>query len=238
MARYKERIKARQLRREKGMSIKEIAKRVGVSKGTVSLWCRDIELAKKQQERLYERMVLLGYKGRQQGAFKNKKQKQERIRRYEKEGVKTLGRLTKRDMLIAGVGLYWGEGAKTQLGRFVFSNSDPEMILFLKRFLVDMLGVKEKDLVFRVLINEIHKPRINTVLRFWRSLLNLPAEQFRSPTFIKVKPKKVYENYDRYYGTLKVSVLKSSGLQYRVLGLIKALKKEAGVAQVVRADVS
>jgi transposase len=40
----RERELARQLRREDGASIKDIAFRVGVSKSSVSLWVRDIQL--------------------------------------------------------------------------------------------------------------------------------------------------------------------------------------------------
>jgi transcriptional regulator with XRE-family HTH domain len=43
MAKSLQRIEARKLRKEKGLSIKEIAEKVRVGKSTVSLWCRDIE---------------------------------------------------------------------------------------------------------------------------------------------------------------------------------------------------
>ena len=49
MAKYKEKIKAQELR-ERGRSIKEITKTLNVSKGSVSVWCRDIKLTKKQIE--------------------------------------------------------------------------------------------------------------------------------------------------------------------------------------------
>jgi len=41
--------------RKKGKSIKEIARQLEVAKSSVSLWCRDIELAPKQIERLMQR---------------------------------------------------------------------------------------------------------------------------------------------------------------------------------------
>src|SRR3954451_14924427 len=45
----RERERARQLRRDEGASIKEIARRVGVSVSSVSTWVRDIELTAEQQ---------------------------------------------------------------------------------------------------------------------------------------------------------------------------------------------
>jgi uncharacterized protein YjcR len=42
---------ARRLRRQEGIPLKRIAKRLGVSVSTVHSWTRDIELTPEQQER-------------------------------------------------------------------------------------------------------------------------------------------------------------------------------------------
>jgi len=47
-----ERNRARILRREHGLSVRHITKVLGVSKSSVSLWVRDIELAPEQVARL------------------------------------------------------------------------------------------------------------------------------------------------------------------------------------------
>lgn len=62
MAKSKERNKAIEFRR-KDESIKRIAKILNVSKGSVSLWCADIELAQKQTKKLHERIVSGSYPG-------------------------------------------------------------------------------------------------------------------------------------------------------------------------------
>jgi transposase-like protein len=60
----RERRIARAMRRDGGRSIKEIARRVGVSSSSVSLWVRDIELSEEQhaalaaRNRLHYRQVL------------------------------------------------------------------------------------------------------------------------------------------------------------------------------------
>jgi transposase len=51
----RERELARHLRRNEGAAINEIARRVGVSKSSVSLWVRDIELTEAQRQALLER---------------------------------------------------------------------------------------------------------------------------------------------------------------------------------------
>jgi transcriptional regulator with XRE-family HTH domain len=50
-----ERARARELRVSEGWSIKQIAREVGVSRSSVSLWVRDIELTDAQRAALLER---------------------------------------------------------------------------------------------------------------------------------------------------------------------------------------
>jgi predicted transcriptional regulator len=47
-----ERDEARRLRREEGLAIRVIAEQLGVSKSSVSVWTRDIELTEEQHEQL------------------------------------------------------------------------------------------------------------------------------------------------------------------------------------------
>lgn len=74
MAKFKEKLKAREFRR-KGVSIIEIAKKLGVSKGSVSLWCQDIRLTDEQKNKLQAGSIKGGYKGRMIGAEMNRRKK-------------------------------------------------------------------------------------------------------------------------------------------------------------------
>lgn len=56
MAKFKEKIKARELR-HRGESIKDIARKLKVSKGSVSRWCRDIELTPQANCKITEKNV-------------------------------------------------------------------------------------------------------------------------------------------------------------------------------------
>jgi hypothetical protein len=51
----RERELARKIRRDEGVPINEIARRVGVAKSSVSCWVRDIELTPAQREALLQR---------------------------------------------------------------------------------------------------------------------------------------------------------------------------------------
>jgi hypothetical protein len=220
MAMYEKRIIARKIR-VKGKSIIYIAKKLGVTKSSVSLWCRDIILTSEQS------MALQKQKGKSMGrwigAESNRRKKRENILRNKKEAFSLLGKVSKRDLLIAGTCLFWGEGSKTG-SRFIFINSDPVMIKIMKKFLIEILGVDKNDIRATIQINHIHKLRINKIMSFWSKYLNIPLESFSKPYYINVVPKKVYENYEVYNGILRLSVLHSSNLEYKMLGLIEAFQ--------------
>lgn len=224
MSKFDKKLKALDLRR-KGTSIKSIAEILQVSKGTASVWCRDIELTKEQGQTLKENAIKAGHEGRMIGAEMNKQKKRDSIAFFHQSGKKEIGVLVNRDLLMAGLGLYWGEGSKTDRGNLSFTNSDPDAILFMYKWFSQIMGVKKQDFIPRIFINEIHRPRIEKVLEFWLELLGLPREQLRNTVFIKTKQKKIYENHDSYYGVVSLRIRKSTHLRYRIMGLIEAMKK-------------
>lgn len=224
MAKFEKRQVARNLRK-RGHSIGAIAAVLGVSKSSVSLWCTDLKLTKRQREVLRANAIKAGHKGRVIGAEMNRKKKLDRIAFFKESGKKGIGVISQRDLLMVAIALYWAEGAKTE-SRFMFINSDPKMVKMMTQFLKEVLGVPKDQLRATIQINETHRPRIKKILSFWSSLLHLPRDQFGKPYFIKTVSKKVYDNHDSYYGILRLSVAKGSAVQYRMLGLINALKPD------------
>ncbi len=223
MAKFQERIKAREKRRN-GESIGDIAKLLDVSKGTVSRWCSDLKLTKKQENRLREKVRKAGHYGRQKGAEMNKRKKIERINLFRVLAKKNYSRINKRELNLIITALYWAEGSKTR-PRFSFSNSDPDMIKLVAHWLEVIEGISKNDLVVRVHINQVHRDRIEKVLKFWSSLLELPVSHFKPTSFIKTSSKKIYSNHDSYYGVLVLRVRRSSDLVYKMLGQIDVLRK-------------
>ncbi|MBI5754048.1 helix-turn-helix domain-containing protein [Candidatus Peregrinibacteria bacterium] len=224
MAKYKHRLKAREFRK-RGESIKEIAKKIGVSKSTVSLWCNDIKLSRKHEKNLAKRKLDGMSMGRLMGAKARRDKKLSLVKLAFQEAKEEINSLSRRDILIAGASLYWAEGSKSESTfGFMFINSDPKMIFFMKKFLNNIFHINDKDIACTIQINKIHKRRIKKVLNFWSDLLQLPISQFNKPSYIKIKPKKIYENHESYFGILRLRVRKSANLKYKILGLIEALK--------------
>lgn len=223
MAKSKEKLEALKLRR-KGWSIGLIAKHLKVGKGSVSVWCRDLKLTKRQRDFLTQKVIKDGHKGRMIGAEMNRKKKEDAIAFCQKSGKKDIGKLSQRDLFIMGIALYWAEGSRKN-SSLVFTNSDPDMIVLIYKWFQEAMGVKKEEFKPCIFINEMHRPRITKVANFWSSLLDLPKKQFSKHVFLKMKQKKVYENYDSYFGVLALRVCKGTNLKYRILGLIDALKK-------------
>lgn len=236
MAKSEERLRARQLRGE-GLSIISIAQELKVSKSTASIWCRDISLTKRQLDQLAQNKFRGGYIGSLKGAQANREKKEKLIEFYKNEAKKEIGKLSNRDVLLIGISLYWAEGSKEN--KFVFTNSDPQMILLMKKWLMKIGGTQKDEFIPRIYINEIHESRLDQVLKFWTDLLDLPVEQFRKTAITKHEQKKIYDNYNSYYGILALKVRNSTSLKYRISGLIEAIiSDEADVAQLVRASHS
>lgn len=208
--------------RQRGQSIRNISSDLSVAKSTVSLWCRNIELTKNQVKKLLINKKEGATRGRLRGAATMKKRRIEKINKYEKEGMKKFKFLNKNEFLVAGLALYLGEGSKKER-RVSFINSDPRIIKFVINWLKQFFDVNKKSLVFSVMINDIHRPRENVLIKYWSNYLGMSASQFRKTVFIKAKQKKVYKNYHNHYGILKIRVLKSSDLFYKIMGLIDGI---------------
>lgn len=230
MAKFQEKIKAQKLRRQ-GKSIKQIAKQLKVSKSSASLWCKNIVLTKEQIAILQERMAnKSSYERRMKGARVQRERRLIEINTLKKEGAALIKHFSKNDFLIAGAGLYWGEGAKNGLARIV--NSDPNVIWFAMKWFRDIFGVPKDNFTLRISINIIHKSRTNIIENYWSKFLNIPLTQFTKTCFIKAKSKKIYENFNDYYGVLTITIQKSGNLRHKILGLIEKISSEPFNADV------
>ena len=201
MAKSAQSLEARRLRK-RGASIIVIAKKVGVSKGSVSLWCRDIQLTAKQKERLVTHAIANGLKGRLIGAMANKKERIERQKRFMEKGQRLVGLLSKREFFLAGAALYWAEGSK-KTRDVVFINSDPIMIKLFIRWLKECLQIEKDRIYCRVGINEAHKRRVDEVERYWSKVTGVARDRFARMSLKKVKNKKVYEKINGQNGKKK-----------------------------------
>ena len=214
---------AQKLRKE-GLSIKEISKKIKSNKSTVSYWCRDILLTKEQLRRLQDKQKVSGMKAILAVAEKKRKRRIEDTALHTELGGRDVGVITKRDLFMLGLALYWGEGYKKGNAETGFTNSDPFVIKIILRWFTECYGIKKEDFILRVSINQLHEERIDNVVNYWTQITRLPVEQFTKPSLIKTKSIKIYTNYSQHFGTLRVKVRRGTNLRRRIMGSIKALE--------------
>ena len=193
---------ARDLRRHRAMSVKEIARLVGVAPSSVSLWVRDVPLTADQLESLRQRNP--AYNRQLRGANRNAERGRARRIDYQEEG-RALAR--RREALhVAGVMLYWAEGSKSR-NSIQFVNSDPAMTRLFVDFLRTYYEVTTE--AFRLDCNLFadHAERQGEIEGFWLDALGFP------PTCLRKSKVNVYSKYSKKkrknklpYGTVRVCV--------------------------------
>jgi transposase-like protein len=198
-----ERLEARRLRREEGGLIKSIARRLGVSVSSVSLWVRDIELTPEQRAALRNKMS----GGQASNAIAAR-----RRRRASQEGGRAFVRNAD-PLFVAGIMLFWAEGAKAR-NEAAIVNSDPELVRFFARFLRRFYNVPDER--FRVACNLFadHVDRQREIEQFWLDTLDLPRSCLRKSMV------NVYSKYSQRkrkgrlpYGTCKLVVCDTAVVQ-------------------------
>lgn len=223
MAKSKERLRARELRKQ-GLGVKTIAHKLGVSSSTVSLWCRDIVLKEDQLQVLRKNSHDPFYGKRLQYIQKQQRKRLQKIQTLRKEGIKEIGVLSKRELFIAGVSLYWAEGFKKD-NLVGFANSDPAMIRLFLRWLMETCHVSKEHIKVRLGLNEQYNEKVLDMQKYWMNELKLSEKQFQKPFFQKVKWKKIYEHPEEYHGVLRVRVAKSTDLLRKIHGWIEGLRQ-------------
>ena len=93
--------------------------------------------------------------------------------------AKDIGVLSKRDMFVAGLFLYWGEGGKTDRYSITFTNTDPDMISFFLRWAETTFGLKRES--FSVRLHLYKDMNITHYSKFWSKSLQISNKKFKKP---------------------------------------------------------
>lgn len=220
MAKFKEKLKAYKLRR-RGISINRIAKSLHVSKSIVSIWCRDIKLTSDQIEKLIKDKESGITKGRLKGALMQKMKRVNAIKKAEVE-AESFDKFSREQFWIAGLALYLAEGSK-KMGRVQFTNSDPKVINLMLKWFDEFFSISRDNIRYSVLINIIHKKREKNIISFWTKYLKFSSSSFTSVKYVVTKQKKIYANYNNYFGTFSFRINKSTHLLYKLNAFITRL---------------
>jgi predicted transcriptional regulator len=202
--------------REKGNSIKDISKELGVAKSSVSLWVRNIELTEAQKYHL-----------KQKGLLKEEVEKRRRTRltneKFKRDQIinaaeATVPKITDKQLWLMGMMLYWGEGGKTR--RTVrFSNSDPDLIKMMMIFFREICEVPEVK--FRGHIHIHHHLDHKAGEKYWSQISGIPASRIYK-TYRKLNKSSLGKKDSLPNGTFDIYVL-DTFLFYKIVGWARGI---------------
>ncbi|MBI2065317.1 MAG: hypothetical protein HYT62_04665 [Candidatus Yanofskybacteria bacterium] len=218
MARIVDRRKAIELRLA-GNSYSYIKGRLNVSKGTLSDWLKDVELSDLQLEKIKKDSL----EKRVENYIKTAKLRREKIFAtiYLHQKNKLLP-LSTRDLLIAGLFLYLGEGAKSNRSRIQITNTDPSIIKFSIFWMTKILNIEIEKL--RVQLHLYNNMDIEKELNFWQNSTRLKKDQFIKP-YIKTTSSLKIDHPSFGHGTCNLYAC-DTNLKHNILAGIKVMLDE------------
>lgn len=216
MAKFKEKQKAITMRNQ-GMSYSQIKKILGVSKSTLSYWLKGYPLSEQRIRELRDWNEIRIEKYRE-----TRRKKREKIfKQFYDSEKKIIFPFSKRDLFIAGLFLYWGEGGKTRNSEISLSNTDLSII---KVFIIWVESIfdfpKEKMIVRLHLYKDMN---VKKECNWWSSALQIPLSQFRKPYIKNSSLKSVTHRKGGFgHGTCNILV-RNAILAKRVLQGLKVI---------------
>ena len=154
--------------RRQGLSYREILSKIPfrLSKSTVSLWCKNVELTPEQLDRLDQLKGENWYRNRLKGSKATQSRRAEEVENIKTKARAEVPHLTQKEFWLAGLMLYWAEGSKKQ--KVEFSNSDPNTVRFMIRWFQEICQVPKNKI--RAYLN-IHSGQDDGFIKtFWSDI--------------------------------------------------------------------
>lgn len=212
--------------RKGGYSYSEIKKFSPVPKSTLSYWFRNIKLSEPQLARLKKRRIEAAQRGSQTKILKTAKAIQE----IQKTSVEDIGKISKRELWLMGVVLYWRERLlnknDSDLKKGVrFSSSDPQLIKLFLKWLSDIGEIKNEEISLDIFMPENKKNSLSHFVDYWAEVTGFPRDNFSRYYLQKVKvrkPKRVTRKSGQ--GLLRIRVKASSMMARQISGWVKGIE--------------
>ncbi len=208
--------------RKSGYSYNFISEKTGISKSTLSGWLGSIPY--KPNKVTLERIG----KARTASGFAKAKQKLDSIDQAVKEAKNEIGKISKRDLFMLGIGIYVGEGTKTH-GIVRVINSDPKIIKFTVGWFREVCGLSMEN--FRIRIHLYPDCNVKKSLEFWSKSSGINLKQFQKTQVDNRKEKKMFKRGKLPHGTAHLSI-KSNGK--KEFGVFLSRKINAWIGEVLK----
>ncbi|MDE2589247.1 MAG: hypothetical protein KGL95_06235 [Patescibacteria group bacterium] len=95
-----------------------------------------------------------------------------------------------------GIGIYWGEGEKTSKGHMRVTNSDPNLILVFRKFLLSICQVTPSRIHYYLICFNDSLPE--KAAMYWAKILEISPENFGKIVQIAPQGKGTYKRKSQY----------------------------------------
>jgi hypothetical protein len=209
--------------RKNGYSYSMISEKLGISKGTLSCWLKEMLFVPNNQ--VIERIKKGPFKS---GMIKHNQRVRD-ISKIKKLAKKELGVISKRDLWFIGLGLYIGEGSKAyEITQIV--NSDPDIVKLAIRWFNDICGVNKDHITITMHLYPDNDEK--KCINYWRKTTGLSVKQFRKTQIDRRMNKSNNKRRKLPYGTVKLSIISNGNsifgvnLHRRIMGWIESVFKQ------------
>ncbi|MDO8470137.1 MAG: helix-turn-helix domain-containing protein [bacterium] len=219
MTRVKDKQRALALRKE-GKSYSQIKKELGVSKSTLSYWLCGLPLSKERVRALrdWNEVRIERYR---ETMFRKKELRLQVVYESQKDEIFPF---SKRDLYIAGLFLYWGEGSKTRVSELEVANTDPAVPKFFIYWTTHCLNLEKEKI--RVHLHLYSDMNIESEIAYWSHALKLPREQFTKP-YIKKNSSQSINRGTFGHGTCTIKI-SNARVAEKILQGLKAVREKFG----------
>ena len=198
--------RARELRAQ-AWTLDEIAAELGCAKSSASLWTRGVEFVPKPRNR--------GIGITKPHPLHLKKLAE--IADCQAWATDALGTMSERDLFLAGIGLYAGDGAKTG-AEVRFANSSAPLVSLFCRWLRRFFDIDEERLHLTLYLHD--GLDLDAANRHWSDVTGIPPGQFYKP--YRATPDATIRHNKHAHGCAHVRYASTRTLR-KVLGLLEAL---------------
>lgn len=188
--------------RKRSFSIRQIEKKFGIPRSTLSGWFKKVQLTKCQQDSLFKKWQYALTKAREKASEWHRQEKQKRLQRAKREAIMVVDNLNLQDVAVLELAiamLYFGEGTKKVLG-VRMSNSNPQLLKMFITLLVWIYKIDINKIKCGINLRADQKPI--AIKKFWSQQLSLPLKNF---TYVFVdKRSAASKTYPDYKGVCMV----------------------------------
>lgn len=198
------RSKAVELRVKKEMSYSAISKKLNVPKSTLSYWLNEYPLS---EEKILE-LRRAGWEKGEASRERYRNTMREKRKKMEGEEYKKwkvyFKNINTKDLMVAGLMLYLGEGGKKNSSQVSIANTDPKVIEIFLHWLETCFLVPRTEA--KVQLHLYESMNVVKERKFWQNTLRLKKEQFYKSSVRKLKPHSFTYSATMGHGTCSVYI--------------------------------